>query len=664
MNSGIYTSGHFQVSEHEIEDVLSRTGLEYKRSGDAQFAVKDCPFCDSAGHPIKNKTDNQWKCYFTRESGAYFCHRCGSKGSFYDYKKNMGLISPIEHVSGKQKKWKLPDQNEVNAFSSVLEVYPDLVKYITEKRGIRLTVAKKYEVGAALYNFQNEQTGKWDIEELCVTFPWIYYTATGKKVIQRIKARSLANKKHMRLDPTGGPWGIFGWHTVPNDAQEIVVTEGEWDAMAVYQETGIPAVSLPNGSRSLPVDLLPWFERFEKIYLWMDDDPAGHDGAIQFAKKFGERRTWIVQSKLGDPNGPKDANDCLLRKEAIMDRLDASQPLPHQEIVTAEDLKDDVFREILSPEQVSGTPYDHLPKLNRILKGHRRGEMRVFTGGTGTGKTTILAQESLALAKRGMRTCWGSFEIKNHRLAKTMLNQLAQKQIAKHPADLPRYWDQFVELPLWFMKFFGATDIDKILDAMDYAQYVHDCENFILDNLQFFTSGKGRGGQKFDYQDEAIQKIRDFCSYKNVNITLVIHPKKITEGYEMDIASLGGTAKASQEADSVIILQKGEWFRYLDVRKNRFDGDLGKIAYEYNRESQCIRELSAEEMQAKRDNPEVESGEEYGTVSQIAKPSVRSRRSDRYRKPKEQKPNEIPNYAQRIDQTAYRNSKGLGASHD
>jgi twinkle protein len=35
--------------------------------------------------------------------------------------------------------------------------------------------------------------------------------------------------------------------------KSIVITEGEFDAMAVYQETGIPAVSLPNGANHLPM---------------------------------------------------------------------------------------------------------------------------------------------------------------------------------------------------------------------------------------------------------------------------------------------------------------------------------------------------------------------------------------------------------------------------
>jgi hypothetical protein len=30
----------------------------------------------------------------------------------------------------------------------------------------------------------------------------------------RIKARSRLRKERQRLDPAGGEWGFFGWHTV------------------------------------------------------------------------------------------------------------------------------------------------------------------------------------------------------------------------------------------------------------------------------------------------------------------------------------------------------------------------------------------------------------------------------------------------------------------
>lgn len=63
------------------------------------------------------------------------------------------------------------------------------------------------------------------------------------------------------------------------DDKIVCITEGEFDAMAVNQATEIPAVSLPNGTNSLPTELVPFFDRFEQIYLWLDADEPGRAAA-------------------------------------------------------------------------------------------------------------------------------------------------------------------------------------------------------------------------------------------------------------------------------------------------------------------------------------------------------------------------------------------------
>ena len=60
-------------------------------------------------------------------------------------------------------------------------------------------------------------------------------------------------------------------------------------------------------------------------------------------------------------------------------------------------------------------------------------------------------------------------------------------------------------------------------------------------------------------------------------MTIVVHPRKEDEGVRLGLSSIFGSAKATQEADAVIILQNDGIVKYLDVRKNRFDGDLGVV---------------------------------------------------------------------------------------
>ena len=71
----------------------------------------------------------------------------------------------------------------------------------------------------------------------------------------------------MKIKPSGADWGLFGMNTIPINAEEIVITEGEFDAMAVHQATGIPAISLPNGASNLPNQVLESLDQFKKIYV-------------------------------------------------------------------------------------------------------------------------------------------------------------------------------------------------------------------------------------------------------------------------------------------------------------------------------------------------------------------------------------------------------------
>jgi twinkle protein len=50
--------------------------------------------------------------------------------------------------------------------------------------------------------------------------------------------------------------------------------------------------------------------------------------------------------------------------------------------------------------------WQRFPKLTQALKGHRPGELTVFTGVTGAGKTTLISELSLDLCQQGVRGAW------------------------------------------------------------------------------------------------------------------------------------------------------------------------------------------------------------------------------------------------------------------
>lgn len=173
-----------------------------------------------------------------------------------------------------------------------------------------------------------------------------------------------------------------------------------------------------------------------------------------------------------------------------------------------------------------------------------------------------------------------------------MLSQLAFKNIVDHVEVFDIYADQLEELPMYFMDFHGSQTIKDVLDTMHLAVEKLDVQHIIIDNVQFML-GSGpadkahRGLDRFQYQDLLIDSFRKFATNHNRHITLVIHPRKETTE-ELSNNSIFGGAKAIQEADNILILQtvtdaaSFKTKRFLQVTKNRFNGQLGAMPLQFD----------------------------------------------------------------------------------
>mmetsp|Transcript_19306 Transcript_19306/g.35559 ORF Transcript_19306/g.35559 Transcript_19306/m.35559 type:complete len:628 (+) Transcript_19306:3543-5426(+) len=596
-----FVSAHYIVPNGEIREFLQRNGLDFKETANG-FTMRACPICPK---PHYDDRSNLYTLGVKSNSGVFHCFRCGASGSWFDFKNFLSGLA-IETV--KQVEDKLPSVEEFEQYVSNLrdERFPEINYYLTETRGLNLESLLKHKVGVGMITYRD-----FDTEQIAtfpsVVFPmWMPKAKNRPPVLVRLKARAIyPERKHfMKLIPSGGAFGLFGVNTITELPKEIVITEGEYDAIAVNSILGVPAVSLPNGASHLPVQMLPWLEQFQRIYLWLDNDLAGQEAAQKFAKKLGSKRCLIVRPP--DASGPKDANEALLKSttEEVKQMIVRAQPIGQDNVVTFRELRESVYQKILKHNEESGIMSKSFNWYNEKTKGFRRGELTVFTGSTGSGKTTLLSQLSLDFCRQGIPTLWGSFEIKNEVLLKKLLMQYAACDLTRNIELFDDFADKFQELPLYLLRYFGSTDIDRILDTMDYAVYAYDVGHIVIDNLQFMLSGQATGTAKFDLMDATIARFRTFATDKNVHITTVIHPKKVEDDSDLNISSVFGSAKATQEADNIFVLQNRHKYRLLDVRKNRFDGELGRVGLGFDKSTFNFFELTSAELSELRNNAE------------------------------------------------------------
>ena len=135
--------------------------------------------------------------------------------------------------------------------------------------------------------------------------------------------------------------------------KSICITEGEFDAMAVHQKLNIPTVSLPNGTNHLPVSLLPFFERFEIIYIWLDADEPGRAAAQKFARKLGPNRCLLIDGRRLDENGPKDANEALKNDTCFKTLFSQAKTVNDQNVLRVSDIKEQILFRIRNEKQLA-----------------------------------------------------------------------------------------------------------------------------------------------------------------------------------------------------------------------------------------------------------------------------------------------------------------------
>lgn len=177
-----------------------------------------------------------------------------------------------------------------------------------------------------------------------------------------------------------------------------------------------------------------------------------------------------------------------------------------------------------------------------------------------------------------------------------MVKQFARIKFEEQLDKFEEAADRFQMIPLHFMTYNGPQSIKDVIHTMRQAAYVHDIQHIVIDNLQFMMGAMNQSNDRFMVQDLLISEFRRFASAENVHVTVVIHPRKEDPGLPLQISSIFGTAKATQEADNVLILQHVSSIQdgitrkrnYVEIVKNRYDGDLGKIPIRFDRNTLCM----------------------------------------------------------------------------
>lgn len=466
---------------------------------------------------------------------------CSLSEAMSQAKSYLGIQNNTFEVDGRKTTFTRPEKPKVGRPRDTELAY-------LASRGLRQESIDAYKLAAA--------NG-----EIC--FP---YLRCGELIAAKyLKAERENGKKAMRMEKGCEPC-LFGWQAIPPTAREVVITEGELDAVSMWQ-MGRPALSVPNGAQGhswieYEFDNL---ERFDTIYLCFDNDEPGQNGAKEVANRLGAHRCRLVQI----PKTAKDANDLLraglgpIEIAVLFDKASTFDPV---ELRSAAYFVDEVIAEFNGGDTGFYTPWAKIGGDFRF----REGEVSVIGGVRSHGKSEAVGHITLEVMAQGGRCCVASMEFLPRKWLKRLTRQCAA---AKDPSEpYIRAIHSWYEGKLWAFAASGTTKANRLLEIFEYARKRYDVRFFVIDNL----AKCGFKEDDYNGQKDFMDKLTDFARDNSVHVVLVHHMRKgdYRSGPGDDMA-FKGTGALLDMADSAIV-----WWRDKDKEDKRRNANLAGEAFD------------------------------------------------------------------------------------
>ena len=414
----------------------------------------------------------------------------------------------------------------------------------------------------------------------------LIYTLNGKPT--GFKERSLTEKTFKFNGNAQAD--LFGQSCFSKGGKSVTLTEGEYDAMSVYQMMFMsePCVSVINGAQGAVKDCkrnYEWLDSFEKINICFDSDKAGQDAALLVAELFDPRKVRLVKMTLNDPNDYIGQG----REREFIDSHKKAAPFTPDGILAGTDLYDLVA----TPPTYDCVPYP-FRGLNKMTRGLRTGELITFVAGTGVGKTQVMREILYHLIRQDkghVGTLFLEEPVRDTGLG--MMSIHAEKML--HLPDTQYTKEEFDEAynatlgsnRVYLYDSFGSNSVERIVSMVRYLVRSCECKFIILDHISIVVSDHAKDERKA--LDEIVTKLKTLTVELDICLIMVSHlnrdknRKSPEEGGTINLQDIRGTAGIAQLSNMIVALERNTQAEdelernttKVRVIKNRFTGETG-----------------------------------------------------------------------------------------
>ena len=489
----------------------------------------------------------KWSDFATGEHGDLLDLWCEVRGigiaqALIEAKSRMGISEP-EFTAHKPRKFKRPDRPK--KARRIVETSP--VRQHLNGRGITDATIEAFKVA--------EEPGQAHFSRLpnnpgTIVFP---YLRNGELVFTKYVAlERVKDKKQVMAEADCEPC-LFGWQAVPANARAIAITEGEIDAMTLHQ-FGIYALSIPfgggKGEKQRWIEYeFPHLERFDEIFLCLDQDDEGKAAALEIIERLGRHRCRVV--KL--PH--KDANECLqqgVTMEALAACFVQARTMDPEELKNARDYVDDVIAEFYPSDDMPCGMLLPWQKAGGSI-AFRKAEVTVWTGINGHGKSQLLGHALIHGMNWSERCCIASMEMPARRTLHRMVRQITG--LAQPSIPFIRAAHDWLGDKLWLFAVVGTAKADRIIEVFRYARQRYGITQFVVDSL----AKCGIPEDDYNGQKAFVERLVDFCHEHECHVHLVAHARKgQDENQAPGKLDVKGTGALTDMVDNVVTVWRNK----------------------------------------------------------------------------------------------------------
>jgi twinkle protein len=366
---------------------------------------------------------------------------------------------------------------------------------------------------------------------------------------------------------------LFGWQAIDDDQRDLYITEGEIDSLSLAAY-GYAAVSVPFGGGA--GNKQDWIEneydrlqRFETVYLCLDDDEAGREAVEEIAKRLGRHRCRVVTLPR------KDANECLMdgvSREEIAGAVEQASTMDPETISRTLDYGENVISLFYPADgRPVGATMPYLNLRDKIL--FRPGEVTVWTGHTGSGKSQILSDCMVSWISDGDKCVLASLEMAPAQSLKRMVKQVTGIGGEARPTEksINGVMD-WLDGGLLIYNTVGKETVPNMLEAFAYCRHKYGSDTFVIDSLMRC----GIAQDDYNAQEAAVYQIVNFAIENDIHVHLVAHARKAgkDEHGPPDVESVKGAMEITANAFNVISIWRD---RVTEDAVASADGDENKL---------------------------------------------------------------------------------------